>query len=149
LQLPISKGVILFDYCACPGASCGLVSVSWGFPLGFPRKSAVILSLGRLEGFTQRKAGAWLAENVNHDGNKFGAEFQDGTPLPDGIDKKESHRWQLEASLPDDVNREDAKNKLTMAGTVCAQTQKRVAWGAARLLSPVITCLTGYTARPL
>ena len=49
---------------------------------------------------TERKAGDWLRENVDHRGATAGNEFQDGTGLPDGVDKKESHRWQLQASLP-------------------------------------------------
>jgi hypothetical protein len=39
---------------------------------------------------------------VNHEGNKFGTELQDATPLPDGVDKYESHRWQLEAKVPEE-----------------------------------------------
>jgi hypothetical protein len=49
----------------------------------------------------ERKAGDWLIKNVDHKGNRFGTEYQDGTPLPEGIDKHESSRWQLEAKLPE------------------------------------------------
>jgi phage N-6-adenine-methyltransferase len=54
----------------------------------------------------ERKAGAWLAENVNHNGGRPEKQSQDETVfddgLPEGIDKSESHRWQLEASLPEE-----------------------------------------------
>ena len=49
----------------------------------------------------ERKAGDWLEKNVNHNGNKFGAGYQDGIPLPDSISLNESHRWQLQAALPE------------------------------------------------
>lgn len=53
----------------------------------------------------ERKAGAWLAENVNHDGAATNRnDYQDGirVDLPDGITANESSRWQIEASLPED-----------------------------------------------
>ena len=49
----------------------------------------------------ERKAGAWLAENVKPGNPQL---FQDGinSQLPEGIDAHESHRWQIEASLPEE-----------------------------------------------
>ena len=44
----------------------------------------------------ERKAGDWLDKNVEHRGEEV--RFHHGTALPDGINKKESHRWQLQAS---------------------------------------------------
>lgn len=69
----------------------------------------------------ERKAGAWLAVNVNHEGNKFGADFQDGSPLPDGIDYKESHRWQLEASLPEEKFNEWVDDSLATGREITAR----------------------------
>lgn len=53
----------------------------------------------------ERKAGEWLRENVNHDGGKPKL-LQDVTvsqSLPEGVSRIESHRWQLEASVPEEV----------------------------------------------
>jgi len=50
----------------------------------------------------ERKAGDWLAENITHTGGNPQLS-QDVTVLPDGIDRMESSRWQLEASVPDEV----------------------------------------------
>ena len=49
----------------------------------------------------ERKAGAWLAENVSAGNPQLS---QDGiiATLPEGVDAHESHRWQLEASLPEE-----------------------------------------------
>lgn len=49
----------------------------------------------------ERKAGQWLAEHVSHDGGNPQLS-QDVTVLPEGIDRMESSRWQLEASLPEE-----------------------------------------------
>lgn len=51
----------------------------------------------------ERKAGEWLADNVDHKGGDANTLLQDETALPDGIDRNESHRWQLEASVPEPV----------------------------------------------
>ena len=48
----------------------------------------------------ERKAGDWLRENV---ATVNEIRWQDATRLPDGVDKYESHRWQLEASVPEPV----------------------------------------------
>lgn len=48
----------------------------------------------------ERKAGRWLEDNVKKGRPK--KMFQDETFLPDGVSRLESHRWQLEASVPDE-----------------------------------------------
>jgi len=50
----------------------------------------------------ERRAGAWLERNVDHRGAVAGNELQDATRLPDGINRYESSRWQLEAALPEE-----------------------------------------------
>jgi phage N-6-adenine-methyltransferase len=50
----------------------------------------------------ERKAGQWLRDNVRHRGGIESNEYQDGTHLPEGIDKHESQRWQLEAKLSEE-----------------------------------------------
>ena len=50
----------------------------------------------------ERKAGGWLEENVAHNGGDARTLSQDATALPEGIDKYESSRWQLEAALPEE-----------------------------------------------
>ncbi len=51
----------------------------------------------------ERKAGKWLSENINHKGGDSGTQYHDGTALPEGIDKHESSRWQLESKVPDEA----------------------------------------------
>ena len=51
----------------------------------------------------ERKAGALIAETVKHEGNRFGTESHDGTPLPDGITRNDSSRWQAVARIPEQV----------------------------------------------
>lgn len=55
-----------------------------------------------LEIKAERKAGDWLAEHVDHRGAAAGNDLQDESRLPDGIDSNESHRWQIQASVPED-----------------------------------------------
>lgn len=48
----------------------------------------------------ERAMGRWLKENVNHNGgNPDWSEYQG---LPDGVSKKDSHYFQLEAALPEE-----------------------------------------------
>lgn len=51
----------------------------------------------------ERKAGDWLMENVKPGNPQLLQDATIDTRLPDGVDKYESHRWQLEASVPDPV----------------------------------------------
>ncbi len=47
----------------------------------------------------ERKAGDWLAENVDRGNPQFVDDYQG---LPEGVDKKESYKLQLEAALPEE-----------------------------------------------
>jgi len=60
----------------------------------------------------ERKAGDWLSENVDHGGGDT-TLFQDGTRsgLPDGITAHESHRWQLEAYVPEPIFNPHARGR--------------------------------------
>ena len=75
----------------------------------------------------ERKAGDWLAVNINHDGNKFGVELQDVTPLPEGVSKIESHRWQLEASLPEEKFNEWVDDSLAKGYEISASGLQKLA----------------------
>jgi hypothetical protein len=53
----------------------------------------------------ERKAGAWLRENVAHQGGEHTHRQDGGVPigaLPEGVDEHESRRWQLEAAVPEE-----------------------------------------------
>ena len=50
----------------------------------------------------ERKAGKWLDENVDHKGGYADKLFQDERALPDGITNNDSHRWRLEAKVPEE-----------------------------------------------
>lgn len=47
----------------------------------------------------ERKAGAWLIDNVDHKGGDAKTLSQDARALPGDIDKDELSRWKLEAKL--------------------------------------------------
>jgi len=89
--------------------------------MGEAAQKAKILQL-----HAERKAGCWLAENV-HPGNP--QLSQDGiiATLPDGIDAKESSRWQLEASLPEDRFHEWVDECLAHAWELSAGALRRIA----------------------
>ncbi len=85
----------------------------------------------------ERKAGELLKEMPKPHGSRGKGkkvEFHDGTPLSDmGVDKKESHRWQLEASVPEkefeawvEETQEDG-GELTSSGLRKKAREKKVA----------------------
>lgn len=51
----------------------------------------------------ERKAGAWLAENVKPGNPQLYQDVTIDTRLPDGIDRKESSRWQAIAKVSDEI----------------------------------------------
>jgi len=73
----------------------------------------------------ERKAGAWLKENVNHNGGKIAS--QDGSQLPDGITWNESARWQAEASLPEEKFNEWIDESLANGWEISAAGLRRIA----------------------
>jgi len=70
----------------------------------------------------ERKAGAWLAENVDHKGGNPQL-FQDGIAqgLPEGVGIKESYRWQLENSLPEEIFNEWVDDSIATGREVTAK----------------------------
>ena len=51
----------------------------------------------------ERKAGKWLEENVRHEGGDPNTLSHDVTALPEGVDRWESSRWQLESKVPEET----------------------------------------------
>ncbi len=76
----------------------------------------------------ERKAGEWLAVNVTHEGNRFGMELQLATPLPDGVDKYESHRWQVEAIVPEEQFNEWIDESLSTGKEISAAGLMRIGY---------------------
>lgn len=74
----------------------------------------------------ERKAGTWLAENVKPGNPQL---FQDGinSKLPEGIDSHESHRWQIEASLPEEKFNEWIDESLARGWEISAGGLRRIA----------------------
>ena len=74
----------------------------------------------------ERKAGAWLAENVKPGNPQL---LQDGinSQLPEGIDAHESHRWQLEASLPEEKFNNWIDESLAHGWEISAGGLRRIA----------------------
>src|SRR5688572_9572643 len=75
----------------------------------------------------ERKAGAWLAEHVNHNGGDAATLRQDGGAIPEGINENESRRWQLEASLPEDKFNEWIDQNLANGWEISAAGLRKVA----------------------
>jgi site-specific DNA-methyltransferase (adenine-specific) len=71
-----------------------------------------------------RKAGEWLKENVDRGNPNTQVNF---TQLPDGIDKLESHRLQLEASVPEEKFDEWVDNCLSFGQEISAAGLQRLA----------------------
>jgi 16S rRNA G966 N2-methylase RsmD len=74
----------------------------------------------------ERKAGEWLEENVSEQS----AWLQDATTaqgLPEGVDKYESSRWQLEAALPEEAFNEWVDNCLAYDKEISASALRGVA----------------------
>lgn len=67
----------------------------------------------------ERKAGDWLRENVSHNGGNPQLS-QDVTVLPEGIDRMESSRWQLEAALPEEKFNEWVDESLAKGWEISA-----------------------------
>lgn len=67
----------------------------------------------------ERKAGAWLAENVEHQSPFL--RLQDATSgLPDGVDKYESHRFQVESIVPEEQFNEWIDDNLSTGKEISA-----------------------------
>lgn len=79
----------------------------------------------------ERKAGDWLAVNVNHSGGgDRKSELQVTTPindLPDGVDKYESYRWQVQASLPEPLFNDWIDHCLSTGREITASELRRKA----------------------
>lgn len=74
----------------------------------------------------ERKAGMWLAENVTHGGNPKTFQDERSTPLPEGVDYNESHRWQLQASVPEETFNEWVDECLTTGKEITASGLQRI-----------------------
>ena len=76
----------------------------------------------------ERKAGDWLAVNVDHAGGNSQL-YQDGTadPLPEGISRNESSRWQLEASLPEEKFNDWVDDSLSSGKEITATALQKLA----------------------
>jgi len=77
----------------------------------------------------ERKAGDWLERNVSAGNPQL---YQDDTirKLPDGIDRKESSRWQLEAKLPEEEINDWVDDCLSTGKEITAAGLRRRAGGA-------------------
>ncbi|MFC1924061.1 hypothetical protein ACFLXA_01670 [Chloroflexota bacterium] len=81
----------------------------------------------------ERRAGEILASMEKHPpGPKSGDGFQDGTELPPklsdlGIDKHDSHRWQLQASVPVDKFEQYAQAVKEKGGELASAGLQRFA----------------------
>jgi len=79
----------------------------------------------------ERKAGEWLRENINHSGGgDRKSELQDATAiqdLPEGVDKYESKRWQLEAALPEEKFNEWIDDCLATGKEISASALRNIA----------------------
>jgi hypothetical protein len=89
-----------------------------GILSGLPWVSRVRTIIYQLK--AERKAGDWLAIHVDHRGATAGNELQDETRLPAGIDKNESHRWQMEASVPESLFNEWVDESLATGKEISA-----------------------------
>ena len=80
----------------------------------------VVLDLTEAALRAERAIGAWLAENVRHEGGRPNETVDGNDRLPEGVSKDESSKWQRLAALADDefdaaIVDERAKGKLTRA----------------------------------
>ncbi len=75
----------------------------------------------------ERKAGDWLAENVTHVGGDANTLSQDGTALPEGITRNESSKWQLEASLPEEMFNDWVDDSLAKGYEISASGLQKLA----------------------
>ena len=96
----------------------------------------------------ERKAGDWLDKNVKHEGNKFGTESQDGTPLPDGITKNESSNWQTEAKLPEEKFNDWIDNSLAKGHEISASALQKLSKDYTRKESQVELAKNGEVIEP-
>jgi ParB family chromosome partitioning protein len=71
----------------------------------------------------ERKAGAWLAENVKAGNPQLSHDATIG--LPDGIDGYESSRWQMEARLPEEKFNEWVDGCLSTGKEISAAALQR------------------------
>jgi len=74
----------------------------------------------------ERKAGAWLADNVKP-GNPQLSQDGINSQLPEGVDAHESHRWQLEASLPEEKFNDWIDESLARGWEISAGGLRRIA----------------------
>jgi phage N-6-adenine-methyltransferase len=102
-------------------------------------KSAAIQLFANAQGFkdaaqsakifqlkAERKAGDWLAENVEQGGHNK-ANSQDVSLLPDGISYQESSRWQLESKVPEEKFNEWVDESLANGWEISAAGLQRIA----------------------
>jgi phage N-6-adenine-methyltransferase len=76
----------------------------------------------------ERKAGAWLEENVPHGGDRKSSNHADNLKLADvEIDNNESVRWRLEASLPEEKFNEWIDQNLANGWEISAAGLRKVA----------------------
>lgn len=84
----------------------------------------------------ERKAGEWLAENVEQGGHN--SKSHDETLLPDGIDKYESSRWQQEAKVSEEIFNDWIDECLSTNKEITAAGLRRLAKG----VFPRVTTVT-------
>jgi len=79
----------------------------------------------------ERKAGAWLENNVTHEGGNPQLS-QDATVglLPDGVSRSESSRWQLQAKVPEPIFNEWIDDCLMTGKEITASGLREIAKGA-------------------
>lgn len=75
----------------------------------------------------EREAGKWLDENVQPGNPQLSQDVTIDTRLPEGIDRKESSRWQLEAALPEEQFNEWVDNCLAYDKEISASALRGVA----------------------
>lgn len=97
----------------------------------------------------ERKAGDWLEENVDHGGGDT-TLYQDGTRsgLPEGIDRKESSRWQQEASLPEPLFNDWIDSCLSTGREITASELRRKAEEVKRQESRAALAEQGEEVKP-
>ena len=74
----------------------------------------------------ERKLGGMLRETVRHEGGDPKTVYHDGTAIPNGISRNQSHRWQKVAEVPEEKLEEHFASMRESRGEICKRRCKDV-----------------------